>query len=103
LLTKENRRMSRLTSRTTMMPRQNDSLILERRANDQSRKPKRSVSHDPIENEQIRTEVAQYIAGMATELATMARAANFDVLAYFLDMARMEANVRVEDQERATA
>jgi hypothetical protein len=103
LLIMEICRMSRLTSRTSLTLRQNDGLILERRANTQGRRPSRSISHDPVENEQIRAEVAQYIAGMATELATMARAANFDVLAYFLDMARMEANVRVEEQERTSA
>ena len=36
-------------------------------------------------------ESAQYIAQMSAELAVMARNVNLDLLAYFLDMARMEA------------
>lgn len=36
-------------------------------------------------------ESAQYIAQMSAELATMARNVNLDLLAYFLDMARLEA------------
>lgn len=43
-------------------------------------------------------ETAQYIAQMMAELAVIARRARFDLLAYFLDMARTEAAA----QARAT-
>ena len=35
-----------------------------------------------------------------SDCATMARAANYDLLAYFLEMARIEANVQVEQQSQ---
>lgn len=38
--------------------------------------------------------LAAYIGQMALEMSSMARAANFDLLAYFLDMARIEANIQ---------
>ncbi len=38
-----------------------------------------------------RRETADYIADMLTELAIMARKDRHDLLAYFLDMARIEA------------
>ncbi len=37
------------------------------------------------------TEVARYVGQMSAELAGLARSARLDVLAYFLDMARLEA------------
>lgn len=36
-------------------------------------------------------EVARYVSQMAAELAALSRSAKLDVLAYFLDMARVEA------------
>ena len=40
-----------------------------------------------------RTEdVAAYVSQMAGEMASMARSARLDLLAYFLEMARIEAN-----------
>ena len=42
-------------------------------------------------NPSLALESAQYIAQMSAELAAMARNANLDLLAYFLDMARVEA------------
>lgn len=39
-------------------------------------------------------EVSSYIAHMTQELAQMARASNLDLLAYFLDMAELEARMR---------
>ncbi|MGL4494357.1 MAG: hypothetical protein ACRCUX_00975 [Beijerinckiaceae bacterium] len=42
--------------------------------------------HDP--------QVALYIAHLTGELGAMARAGGFDLLAYFLDMARIEANIQ---------
>ena len=37
-------------------------------------------------------EVATYVSQMAGEMAVMARSARLDLLAYFLEMARIEAN-----------
>ena len=37
-------------------------------------------------------EVAAYISQMTGEMASMARSARLDLLAYFLEMARIEAN-----------
>ena len=37
-------------------------------------------------------DAADYIAQMAAELAQIARTAKLDALAYFLEMARIEAN-----------
>ena len=37
-------------------------------------------------------EVAAYVSQMAGEMAAMARSARLDLLAYFLEMARIEAN-----------
>jgi hypothetical protein len=36
-------------------------------------------------------DAARYIAGLTAELASMARAAELDLVAYLLDIARMEA------------
>ncbi len=44
-------------------------------------------------------ESAQYIAQMSAELASIARKANLDLLAYFLDMARVEATSSVRKLE----
>ena len=38
-----------------------------------------------------REDVAIYLAQITAELATLARGAQFDLLAYFLEMARIEA------------
>jgi hypothetical protein len=95
--------MSRLTSRNNLTLRHNPALAQDGRGSITGRKPSRNVSHDPVENEQIRAEIADYIATMSVELATMARAANFDVLAYFLDMARIEAKVRSDEFNGANA
>jgi len=50
---------------------------------------------DPV----LALESAQYIAQMSAELASMARSANLDLLAYFLDMARVEATSSVRKLE----
>jgi hypothetical protein len=53
----------------------------------------------PVESEETRLlkyEVARYTAQMTSELGGMARGANMDLLAYFLDMCRVEANVQME-------
>ena len=48
------------------------------------------------ESRLVKHEVARYIAQMTAELGGMARGANMDLLAYFLDMCRVEANVQME-------
>ena len=46
-----------------------------------------SPAADPVRGR----EAAEYIAQMSVELAALARAANLGALAYFLDMAHLEA------------
>lgn len=46
-------------------------------------------------------ESAQYIAQMSAELASIARATNLDLLAYFLEMARVEATSSIRKLEGA--
>ena len=41
-------------------------------------------------------EIALYIAHMTGEMAAMARTSGYDMLAYFLDMARIEARIQAE-------
>jgi hypothetical protein len=56
----------------------------------------------PPESEEarlIKHEVARYVAQMTSELGGMARGANMDLLAYFLDMCRVEANVQLQHFE----
>jgi hypothetical protein len=55
--------------------------------NDETKAPSPAAADD-----RLRAEVAVYIAQMAAEMAGMARSARLDLLAYFLDMARIEAN-----------
>jgi hypothetical protein len=43
--------------------------------------------------------VAEYIASMTTELAAMAGAARLDMLTYFLNMARLEAEYHKRQHE----
>ena len=50
-------------------------------------------------NEAMALESAKYIAQMSAELAGIARASNLDLLAYFLDMARVEANSSIRKLE----
>ncbi|MGO4571045.1 hypothetical protein [Microvirga sp. 2TAF3] len=45
----------------------------------------------PLESDASSAETAQYIAEFAAELSFMARKSKLDLLAYLLDMARMEA------------
>lgn len=47
----------------------------------------------------LAVEAARYIAQMSTELASIARNSNLDLLAYFLDMARVEATSSVRKLE----
>ncbi len=54
--------------------------------------------HEPAD-EALALESAQYIAQMSAELASIARASNLDLLAYFLDMARVEATSSIRKLE----
>ncbi len=44
----------------------------------------------------MQLEVALYIESLSAELRTMARSNDLDALAYFLEMARIEASIQVE-------
>ncbi len=44
-------------------------------------------------------DIAEYIAAMTAELAAMAGAARLDMLTYFLNMARLEAESRMRGEE----
>jgi hypothetical protein len=53
-----------------------------------------AVSEGALAASSRTAEVSSYIAHMTQELAQMARASNLDLLAYFLDMAELEARMR---------
>jgi len=58
--------------------------------------PLRNSSPDSKDEAQsTRDEVAAYLAKMTLELSAIARKADFELLAYFLEMARIEANGQV--------
>ncbi|MBX9907736.1 MAG: hypothetical protein K2Z25_03395 [Beijerinckiaceae bacterium] len=44
----------------------------------------------------MQLEVALYIESLSAELRTMARESELESLAYFLEMARIEASIQVE-------
>jgi hypothetical protein len=44
----------------------------------------------------LQLEVALYVENLSSELRAMARTAELDTLAYFLEMARVEASLQVE-------
>jgi hypothetical protein len=54
------------------------------------------------DDDELALESARYIAQMAAELASMARGAHLELLAYFLEMARMEATSSVRKLEGDT-
>ncbi len=56
-----------------------------------SRSEPRGVATTNAVAPEIRAEVAHYVAQMTAEMAGMCRAANLQLLAYFLEMARIEA------------
>jgi hypothetical protein len=60
--------------------------------------PARLPEAEPPDPE-LALESAQYIAQMSAELAFIARSSNLDLLAYFLDMARVEATSSVRKLE----
>lgn len=51
----------------------------------------RRVSPSKRERQVAEAEIAGYIAQMSAEMAGMAQTSNLDLLAYFLSLARMEA------------
>lgn len=57
------------------------------------RHPKRNATQPPRPTQR---EVAGYIEGLAANLRAMAHAADLDSLAYFLEMARLEAAIQGE-------
>lgn len=62
-------------------------------------KPEEIVSTEPPTTADLlalQHEVARYVAQMSAELGGMARSARLDLLAYFLDMARVEASIQIE-------
>lgn len=46
------------------------------------------------------SEVARYVAALSRDLATLAKRARMPVLAYFLEMAREEAEMNVDGPSR---
>lgn len=44
-------------------------------------------------------DIATYLAHMTAEMAAMSRAAGYDLLAYFLDMARIEAKIQADQKK----
>ncbi len=62
--------------------------------------PRLPEPQDPID-EALALESARYIAQMSGELAVIARSANLDLLAYFLEMARVEATSSIRKLEGA--
>jgi hypothetical protein len=51
------------------------------------------------EKDRFQLQVADYIQGMCVDLRAMAHAAELDGLAYFIDMARHEASIQVENRK----
>lgn len=62
------------------------------------RHPKRDEMHSPRATQR---DVAGYIEGLAASLRVMAHAADLDSLAYFLEMARLEASIQGERLARS--
>lgn len=52
---------------------------------------------DAVEHIKLRQDTAQYIHRMAADLCVMAAKADLDFLAYLIDMARIEAYDRAQD------
>lgn len=61
--------------------------------------PIATVLAESEETRLLKYEVARYVAQMTSELGGMTRGANMDLLTYFLDMCRIEANVQMERYE----
>ncbi|TCR66238.1 hypothetical protein [Bosea sp. BK604] len=54
------------------------------------------------EQDQHQLKVAEYIQSMCIELRAMAQGAELEGLAYFIDMARLEASTQVENRKSKT-
>ena len=65
---------------------------------DQNRSGK-GVVYPPLDGPSA--EISSYIAQMARELAVMARGSNLDLVAYFLDMAELEARMRTSANQQS--
>lgn len=57
--------------------------------------PRGSAAHAIEPDSASAKEIAEYIASITAELAAMAGAARLDMLTYFLNMARLEAESRM--------
>ncbi|RDJ23445.1 hypothetical protein DWF00_22745 [Bosea caraganae] len=53
----------------------------------------------PAERNRFQLQVAEYTESICADLRAMAQAAELDGLAYFIDMARLEASVQVESRQ----
>lgn len=53
---------------------------------------------DPKAIHDMQLEVALYIESITSELRLMSRAADLEALSYFLEMARIEASIQVEQR-----
>lgn len=51
----------------------------------------------------MQSDVAGYIEGLAAEMRAMAHSVDLDSLAYFLEMARLEASLQVQRLARSGA
>ena len=58
-----------------------------------SPEPQKTAASARRERLDSEAEVAAYIAQLSAELSTMAQAAHFDLVAYFLSLARLEAEM----------
>lgn len=71
----------------------------------QARNRQGSASHrrEMANSAVLQQELAVYIEGLTAEMRAMAHAANLDSLAYFLEMARLEASIQVKRLTRSEA
>ncbi len=58
----------------------------------------RAIDRGQTVPDDLQLEVAVYIEGISSELRLMARSARLEALAYFLEMARLEASIQIERQ-----
>jgi hypothetical protein len=81
---------SRLVSQDDARPRRD---AIEPEAVSGGIRPYRTQTHSSLATQR---EVAGYIEGLTAGLRAMAQSANLDSLAYFLEMARLEASIQGE-------
>lgn len=63
-------------------------------ASSQTRSPSPQIATDEPRAEEDAAALAGYIADMASELSRLAAGADFQMVAYFLNLARVEAEIR---------